>query len=196
MPLILGIDPGAHGALAVYDSESRRILRVARMPTWFQQIGKTKRPRIDALALAEMIDVFALSGVSLAILEAVGGYGKQPGSAAFVFGYGVGLIYMSLIYNRIPIETVSSAHWKALMNVPGKQKADDTAILARADEIFPDDRNFFRGKNGGKLIDVAEASMLARFGADFILKTIAKPTGDLLKDIGYASRVRNADTGA
>lgn len=192
MSLILGIDPGAHGAFAVYDTDSKRLISLERTPTWFQQVGKTKRARVDPIRLAEMFDVYAMMGVTLAVMEAVGGRAKQSASAGFVFGYGVGMMYMALVYTRIPIETVSPQSWKALLRVPGKTKADDSAILARADELFPEDRDMFRGTRGGMQIDSAEAAMLARFGADFLLPTYKKATGDLDVD----SKFRNADTGA
>ena len=32
--LILGIDPGAHGAFVVYDSETREIISHKSMPIW------------------------------------------------------------------------------------------------------------------------------------------------------------------
>lgn len=194
MSLVLGIDPGAHGAFAVYDTDSGRIIDVKDMPTWFQQVSRTKRLRVDPIGLAEIMDTYRMMGVTLAVMEAVGGRGKQPGSAGFVFGYAVGMVYMSMIYNSFAIETVIPATWKKLMNVPGKQKADDTAIAQRAEEIFPHDRAFFRGERGGKKIDRCEAAMLAKFGADFVLKTLQQPTGDLLVDMAYHNR--DADTGA
>ena len=55
--LILGIDPGSSGAFAVYDTESRRLVGpVQDMPTWYQVVGKRKRPRLDAMAIADMFD--------------------------------------------------------------------------------------------------------------------------------------------
>ena len=196
MTLVLGIDPGAHGAFVVYNADDGRLVSVHDCPIWFQQVGRTKRPRVDPIALAEMLDTFALMGVTIAVMEAVGGRGKQSAAAGFVFGYGVGMIYMALVYCRIPIETVIPSTWKKLMNVPGKAKADDTAILARADEMFPLDRAFFRGERGGKKIDRAEAAMLAKFGADFILKTLKPVTGELENDLTFKTRMLAADTGA
>lgn len=191
MTLIVGIDPGASGAFAVYCSETRRIVSIDDMPIWYQTVGKTKRKRVDALALADLFDVFDMMGVELVVMEAVGGRGKQPGSSGFVFGYGVGLIYMAAIYSRVHMETVPPQTWKKIMNVPGKSKADDSAILARADEIFPHDRDRFRGPRGGKLIDRAEACMMAKFGADHILHNAGR-LGDAELRLAY----QNSQTGA
>ena len=70
--LILGIDPGSSGAFAVYDTESRRLVGpVQDMPTWYQVVGKRKRPRLDAMAIADMFDEFQVMGVELIVMEAV-----------------------------------------------------------------------------------------------------------------------------
>ncbi len=193
MTLVLGVDPGGSGAFAVYDTDTRRLVSVEDMPVWYQAVGKRKRKRVDALALAEMFDTYELMSVELVVMEAVGGRTGQGAAAGFVFGYGVGLIYMAALYSRIVIETIPPASWKKMMNVPGKQAADDSAIIARADELFPHDRHLFRGERGGKKVDRAEAAMLAKFGADFVLHTL-----DPLKsnDVEFKLAYQKADTGA
>jgi len=140
------------------------------MPTWNQQVGRTTRLRVDAYKLSEIVDTFRMMGATLAVLEEVQGYGKQPGHHMFEFGKGVGFVYMALMYNSLAIEEIPAATWKRLMSVPGKNKADDSAILQRAYELFPEDRQLFTGPRGGKMVDRAEAAMLARFGSEFVLK--------------------------
>lgn len=195
MTLVLGVDPGAHGAFAVVDSQTRKLVSVRRMPTWVQVVGSrgSKRERIDPIALAEMFETFKLMGVGLIVQEAVGGYGKQPGSSGFVFGFGVGLVYMSAVYMQLPMETVAPQTWKAMLRVPGKNKADDTAIVQRACELFPDSRADFHGARGGKLVDVAEAAMIGLWGVDHVLKSGAV-TLDPMRDL--VLRTRAADVGA
>lgn len=191
--LVLGIDPGSGGAFAVYDTETCRLVGdVQDMPIWYQTVGKRKRPRIDALAVAALFDEFGVMGVELIVMEAVGGRKAQNAAHAFTFGYGVGILYMACLYSGIVVETVTPNTWKPLMRVPGKTKADDTAILARAEELFPHDRDKFRGERGGKKIDRAEAALIAKFGADHILPSYKfMPHGEAWKTV-----VRNADTGA
>lgn len=192
MTLVLGIDPGSQGAFAVYDTTTRRLVGpVVDTPVWYQTVGKRKRPRIDAMAIADMFDTYDLMGVSLVVMEAVGGRTGQSASAGFAFGYGVGITYMSAFYSGIVIETVPPQTWKQVLNVPGKSKADDSAILARADELFPDDRAAFKGPKGGKKLDRAEAAMIAKYGGDHILMTL-DPKADVENRLAYA----NADTGA
>lgn len=191
MPLILGVDPGASGAFAVYNTDTRRLVSIDDMPSWFQTVGKKKRKRVDALALADMFDTYEMMGVELVVMEAVGGRTGQSASAGFVFGYGVGLIYMAALYSRITIETVPPQTWKKLMNVPGKSQGSDDDILNRADELFPQDRTLFRGERGGKKIDRAEAAMMAKFGAEHVWHTLGQ-TNDVELRLAY----QRADTGA
>lgn len=176
----------------MYDTDSSRIVDIQDMPIWYQIIGKKKRPRIDVVELAERFDNYAnIMGVGLMVIEAVGGRPKQGAGAGFVFGFGVGIIHAIAVTSLIPLETVPPAGWKKLMNVPGKAKADDSAILARADELFPLDRHLFRGPKGGKMIDRAEAAMLAKFGGDFVLRTLGGVPDKTNKQV-----YMNADTGA
>lgn len=192
MTLVLGIDPGSSGAFAVYDTESRALVgEVYDTPVWYQTVGKRKRKRVDALAIADLFDEFEVMGVELVVMEAVGGRKAQNAAHAFTFGYGVGIIYMAAFYSGIVIETVPPQTWKQVLQVPGKSKADDSAIMARADELFPADRQKFRGVKGGKRIDRAEAAMIAKFGGDTVLQTL-NPRADLELRLAYA----NADTGA
>lgn len=192
MTLVLGIDPGSSGAFAVYDTASRALVgEVYDMPIWWQTVGKRKRKRVDALAIADLMDEFEVMGVELIVMEAVGGRGGESGSGAFAFGYGVGVLYMACFYSGIVIETVPPQTWKQILNVPGKSKADDSAIMARANELFPQDRDKFKGPKGGKKLDRAEAAMIAKFGGDVILDTL-NPQKDVELRIAYA----HADTGA
>lgn len=193
MTLILGVDPGAGGAFAVYNAESNRLVSITDMPVWYQTVGKRKLKRVDALALADMFDTFEMMDIDLVVMEAVGGRPRQSASGAFVFGYGVGLIYMAALYNKLPIETVPPATWKKLMNVPGKQNGSDDDIIARADEMFPHDRHLWRGGRGGKRVDRAEAAMMARFGAEYVTRTLDKNN---LSDAELRLAYQNADTGA
>jgi hypothetical protein len=191
--LVLGVDPGAHGAFAVYDTISRTIVSIKDMPIWYQTISKKRRARIDGLAIADMFDVFEMMGVGLFVMEQVGGRSGQSASAGFAFGYGVGIIYMAGLYSGIPLETTPPSIWKKIMNVPGKTNASDDDIVARADELFPAARDLWRGPKGGKRVDRAEAAILAKFGADHVLGTVVMAArGDPEFELAY----KNANTGA
>lgn len=190
MARVLGIDPGSKGAFAVYDNDTRDLVHdVLDMPVWYQVVGKRKRPRLDGVAIAEMFELFDLLSIELIVIEAVGGRPRESPTHAFTFGYGVGMLYMAAIYSGHPLETVPPAAWKQTLKVPGKGKADDTAILARADELFPERRDQFRGPRDGAKVDRAEAAMIAKYGGDFILR-------EGLSTAPLAELYRSADTGA
>ncbi|MCK5133530.1 MAG: hypothetical protein KAR40_15425 [Candidatus Sabulitectum sp.] len=190
----MGVDPGVNGALAIYDTEASALIAIHDMPSWKMPVGKTKRTRVDAVALAELMDLAVMTGVSLVVIESVGGRPRQSASGGFVLGYTVGLIYMACIIARLPIETVPPATWKKLLKVPGKTKADASAIVQRADELFPDSRQQFRGPKGGLNTDRAEAGMLAYFGAKHVLPNAGEASK--LKDSEYRAAYRHASTGA
>lgn len=167
MTLVAGIDTGLGGAIALVDhTRPSEVVNIFDMPTWWMLVGKTKKRRIDVVALADHFDHLERLGVELFVIETVGGRPKQSASAAFTFGYGVGLVYAFAIRARIPVETIPAATWKRLMRVP----IDDSGIIARAEEFFPNDRMKFRGAKGGLRHDRAEACMLAKFGADHLLQ--------------------------
>lgn len=181
---VVGIDPGATGALAVFDT-AVGLETIYDMPMWRQMIGKTSRPRVDTVQVADLFDVFGMLDVKLICMEAVGGRPRQSASAAFVFGYGVGLLMMAAIQSRIPVETVEPATWKKVMRVP----KDDQGIVQRADQMFPEHRDQFRGPKGAVKHDRAEAAMLAKYGADYLLRSI-RP------DAEWRMTYRDAKTGA
>lgn len=173
MSLVLGIDPGGNGAFSVY---GRGILQCDDMPTFNMTVGKTTRKRVDAVGVIDLIETYKMMGVELAILEAVGGRPRQSASAAFVFGYSAGLVYMALIQARIPVETVAPQTWKKLMKLPGKKAKGANAekeyldtIKARCNELFPDAGPLFYGPRGGARVDRMEAAAMALFGHRHLL---------------------------
>jgi hypothetical protein len=201
---VIGVDPGGTGALAHYDIASNT-LDVEDMPVWSMAIGKGKtRKRIDGVALLEYFEMKKMMGVQLVMIEAVGGRPKQSASNAFVFGYGVGLIYMACVATRLPIETVPPQTWKKLMRVPGKGKKQaekenrtpkqtEGMIVQRADELFPAYSGLWRGPRGGYRLDRAEAAILARYAGDYAMRS-TRPVR--IQDAEWQMVYRGADTGA
>lgn len=195
MSKVLGIDPGNSGALAIYDDVANT-LDIVDMPVWYQTTGKKKRPRIDGVELRDFMEAMVDCGVELAVIEAVGGRPGQAGAAAFVFGYGVGLVYQACVCARLPIETVPPVSWKKIMRCP----KDDAGIAHRADEVFPTFTHLWRGtprKHKGEMRtaiwhDRAEAALLAKFGCVHIMKSAAPA---LKSEADLASYYRRAETG-
>lgn len=203
MALIAGIDPGLSGAVSIYSTDSNNLISVDDIPTWAETVGKKKRTRIDTIGLMDMFESMKMIGVDLVVLEAVGGRPKQSASAGFVFGYTVGLIYMSALNARIMVETVPPKEWKKLMRVAGKangkskeeKKQAQGDIIKRVAELFPEETHLFKGPKGGYYMDRADASLLAKFGGDFIWPQMQRNPA-LVRDEEFRLAYRNADTGA
>jgi hypothetical protein len=163
----IGVDCGLGGALAYYDHE-RGILQIEDMPSYKVTVGKTKRARIDDVALITYFEMAVLKGVDRVVIEQIW---ERPGQRGmFIMGVCVGLVRMACISVRLPIEEIPAATWKRLLRVPGKKEAtDDQAILERADDLLPTHTGLWRGPKGGRLLDRAEAAMLGYYGETFLV---------------------------
>lgn len=196
---VIGVDGGNNGAFAVMNHRTAKIERIHDMPTFDMTVNNKKRTRIDAVGVYNLLAMEQMLGCELVIIEAVGGRPSQSASAAFVFGYGVGLIYMACIALRLPIETVPPQEWKKLLRMPGKKdaagkkaKEKDGMIVARADELMPDARGLWRNERGTLKVDRAEAACIAKYGSDYRLRLDARPALAVETILTY----RHAETGA
>lgn len=182
---IIGVDPGLNGAIAHND---KGVIEIIDMPTYEITIGKGKqtktRKRIDAVALYEHMAYLKMYGVTLAVLEEVGGRPGESASGAFQFGWAAAMVYMACIALEIPIKSVKPGEWKKAMGVPGKKdgrgkdmtpedkkaadKAAEGMVIQRADEIMPQYRQLWRGPRGGMQLDRAEAALLSVYGATHV----------------------------
>jgi len=107
--LILGIDPGAYGAMALYDTETRRIVFSSDMPTNEIRVGKTKRKRlIISHLISNLAFVRSEFEAQVAVIEEVGGITGQSASAAFTFGYSVGVTHAAALAAGFAVETVQA----------------------------------------------------------------------------------------
>jgi hypothetical protein len=153
---VLGIDPGLHGALALFD-DANGDLTVWDMPVF--NIGKSpaKKYVIDESGLARLIDSIAAE-VSEAWLELVGSRPGEGHVGAFTFGKGYGMLRGVLAANFITIRDVTPASWKAAMAVKGGKDVSRRV----ASNLMPRHAwNWPLVKHDGR----AEAALIAKFGA-------------------------------
>ena len=165
----IGVDVGLSGAMAYYDHE-RGILDIVDMPTYKITVNKTKRSRIDDVELLTYFELAGLKGADRVVIEQLW---DRPGDRGmFAMGMCFGLVRMACIAGKIPVEEVPPQTWKALLRVPGKRsgKEPDQAIMERADDLLPTFRHMWRGPKGGRLLDRAEAAMLAYYGETILNK--------------------------
>ena len=161
--ITIGVDPGLHGAIAVYDAAASAIVEILDMPVTPVLVSKKERMVLDVPQLHHEIGRLRKQfGPALAVLEEVGAMPKDGAVSAFKFGWVVGVIYGAFSGYRFRIERVRPQIWKKALKVP----AIKAASVARADELFPSHRNLWRGARGGALADRAEAAMLAKYGAE------------------------------
>lgn len=161
MVMVLGIDPGIHGAVASWDGES---LYVADYPITSMEAksAKTKSGKkkiFNRINMAELATIFniILSGADHAYYEDVGAMPGNGSVSMFNFGYAAGLPTMAAVMCGIPVTPVSPTKWKAEMGL----NTDGERSRSRALQLFPKHVEYFKlVKDHNK----AEAALLAWYG--------------------------------
>jgi crossover junction endodeoxyribonuclease RuvC len=149
--MIIGIDPGKSGAVALLD-DNGRLIEVADMPV----VG----PIISAALLSEIvhnwIDPLDPTNTGTAVIEDVHAMPKQGVSSSFSFGRALGVAEGVLAGEGFALRYVSPARWKKAMGLT----ADKGVSRRRAIELWPAHaRDFARVKDDGR----AEAALIARW---------------------------------
>ena len=137
---VLGIDPGAQGALAIYDVTNAHVVLVKDMPNYLLTLTTGKEShRVDIKALAELfakiIERVEREEIELKIhIEKVQAFGKQSAPAAFNFGYASAVPFaLSVAYGYTPA-LISPVVWKRRAGLQASKK-DDARLLVR--HLFP-----------------------------------------------------------
>jgi len=154
--LVLGIDPGLDGALALLDSELN-LLEVWDVPTLeLSRNGKAKR-EIDVQALVDMVEGVVVYRPKVWIENSTPMPG-QGSASTFAFGKTFGLLYGVCAAKKLVIERVAPQKWKKALAVP---KEKDGA-RARASVLMPAHSTHWPLKrHDGR----AEAALIALYGA-------------------------------
>lgn len=156
-PLILGIDPGYKGALALYDVCAGALIEVMDMPinSYMGPDGRQKT-EIKMMDLALFLDLNR-DLIRGAIIEEVGAQPKDGKVSAFNFGKSTGILHGVIAANMIPIFSIRPAVWKTNMGL----SADKNLSIQKAKVLFPNHTTLFlRKKDDGR----AEAALLAKYG--------------------------------
>lgn len=144
--MILGVDPGASGAIAALELDGSL--------AWVHDM-----PHHDGIVAPALVaDLFHGTGsFDAAWVEDVHSMPKQGVSSSFKFGRAHGTVLGVLGALRIPIHLVSPARWKKAMGL----SRDKGASRRRAIELWPDHAQAFaRVKDDGR----AEAALIASYG--------------------------------
>lgn len=164
MSLVLGIDPGFYGALALIEKSTHKVIEVKDMPLNSPPGGKHS---VNLAALTLFIDCYSRD-IDFAVIEDVGamtyvdksGQLRGQGAAAsFSFGKSTGEVHGVLAAFNVKKYLVKPSTWKMLMGV----SADKGSSIAKAKKLFPFSSSLLTlKKHDGR----AEALLLALFGAE------------------------------
>lgn len=150
--MILGIDPGAEGAIAFLRSQCGSLIDVRDMPTIDVKIGKTLRPRLNPHSLVELLKELR---PEMCVIESVGGITGQSASAAFAFGHTCGSTFGVLVGLGFPVCLLPPQRWKKAFGL----KKDKGSSRMMAMELFPEHAaKFSRVKDDGR----AESALIGR----------------------------------
>jgi crossover junction endodeoxyribonuclease RuvC len=150
---VLGIDPGAHGAVAVLD-EDGGLLEVVDMPATVEANGRTAT---NAPLLA---GILARTHGRIAFCEFVAARPTDAKVAAFSFGRARGCIEGICGALGLPIVFLTPPSWKRLADIPSGSENKDLA-RTRAIARWPAHAELFRRKAD---VDRAEAALIGVAG--------------------------------
>lgn len=155
--MVLGVDPGYSGALALYDLETRKLIYIKDMPitTVTMASGKSQR-RLDTTELAIWLDMHRHLVLGCVIEEVTAAPGQGVVSM-FNFGFSTGVLHGEIAAQMIPIFSVRPTVWKANLGLTSNK--DLSRQKAQLD--FPEmHTEFLLKKHDGR----AEAALLAKYG--------------------------------
>jgi hypothetical protein len=158
--MIIGVDPGLSGALALMTTD-RRLLGVWDMPKEPRAKGKGNEVNAYLLSdlVADILDIVKEQGHKAeAIIEQVGPMPRDSRPAAFKFGDSCGVLRGVFGANYVPMRFVAPGIWKRHHSLIKKDKSASRMLVMSK---WPEQRDLFRRvKDDGR----AEAALIAEFG--------------------------------
>ena len=149
---LLGVDPGAYGALALI--ADGRLESVADMPVLRVRRGKGEKAEVDGYSLASLLRDMR---PDVAYVEQVGGVTGQSASSSFNFGRAAGAVEYSLKTLGVRVEMVAPVTWKRALKVNNGKDGSRAAAM----RLWPKKAELFkRAKDDGR----AEAALIAEWG--------------------------------
>jgi len=123
MARIGGVDPGAHGALALLVDGV--LTDTTHTPVFYVRRGKTDKAEVNGAALAALFREWRLD---IAVIERVGGIPGQSASASFNFGRAAGVVEGVLHALGVRVDFVSPPTWRRGLHInPGKDGSRESA---------------------------------------------------------------------
>lgn len=141
--IVIGIDPGMTGALAVFGSG--RLMQVHDMPTF--------DGRVDGIELSEIID-----GADVIYLENTHPMPKNGSIASYKLGLNTGIVIGVIQSLGQPLIRIPSSTWKRYSGLLGKPKE---AAIGLARELYPAMNDMLKRQRDHNR---AEAVLIGRYG--------------------------------
>ncbi len=136
MKTIIGIDPGASGGIAWFDSIG--VVHAVKMPATDRDILDVIKPLARGACLNAAIEKVTASRGR----NPDGSERTQGVTSAFKFGYGYGVLRMALLACEIPFDDVMPKKWQAEFGLLRLSKAETITEKknrhkAKAQQLFP-----------------------------------------------------------
>jgi crossover junction endodeoxyribonuclease RuvC len=160
--IIVGIDPGVEGALALL-TDSGEIIDIKDMPVVEVRVGRTTRHRIAASELARIMRAMKCDH---AVLEHVAGRPTDVPTYAGELCRAAGIVEGVIAALGIPWTSVQPTAWRKAMGVslpPGSSTKSERkeASRQRSMQLWPAHAELFKRK---KDADRSEAALIGRWG--------------------------------
>jgi crossover junction endodeoxyribonuclease RuvC len=152
--VVLGIDPGIRGGLAIVSDAVDGIgtlIDAVNIPV----VGDGASERVDAAAIRDWVKRF---NPVLAFIERAQAMPRQGASSGFKYGRATGSIEATIALCTVAIEIIEPVKWKRFWKLPPKDKERSRQ---RALELFPSAHTLLARKKDHGL---AEAALIALYG--------------------------------
>ena len=180
MKHLLGIDIGAHGAIAVLDM-SLDVVEIIDMPTVTIQKGKKKTCVVDGATLSARLAPYRGSD-TLAAIELEGSRPGNSASSMFAFGSADGSVRAVLACLGIRCRGITPSAWKRVHGI--QAGADKDISRGMATQAFPGmARMFARKSDDGRAEAVLIGLAVAREIPALVLDLAQVPAGAIAKHL-------------
>lgn len=159
--MIVGVDPGNKGAIAVFDEKTAELVQLLDMPTIAVQLKTKTKNNVDASAVSDLLKFVNPSQV---IIEQVSARPGEGAANSFYFGYGYGLFIGVCRCLDIPVRQVTPNEWKKHFDLIKKPKSDSCLIARKRFPAFQFQSKFKNRKGGHNALDGrGDAALIALY---------------------------------
>ena len=150
--IIIGIDPGLTGGIAVLGSENKELISLEDMPV----IPEGGKKKVSGNGLMRIFGGYDRYQVEMVYLERVGARPGQGVVSMFSFGRSYGAVESAVSFMGFPLTYVTPQRWKRSAGLMGAHK---DASRGKVLDLYPE-ADVHRKKDNGR----ADAVLIARYG--------------------------------